>query len=215
MSGQHAGDDDPRELAAVSRGTLAHYEERASSFWEGTRQHDVKQNVDALLSAISGLPPFTILDLGCGPGRDLRALTERGHVAIGLEGAPTFVAMARAWSGCDVWQQDLLALDLPPSRFDGIFANASLFHVPRSVLPRVLRELRRALRPQGVLFASNPHGNDDEGWVRGRYGFWATPQTWKQLVAAAGFALADEYYRPAGRPRAEQSWYATVWRRTD
>lgn len=215
MSGQHASGDDARELAAVSRGTLAHYEERASSFWDNTREHDVTQNIDALLSAITGEPPFTILDFGCGPGRDLRTLSRRGHVAIGLDGVPEFVAMAQAWSGCEVWQQDFLALDLPPARFDGIFANASLFHVPRSVLPRVLGELHRALRPQGVLFASNPHGNDDEGWMRGRYGFWAAPQTWNRLVAASGFALLDEYYRPAGRPRAEQPWYATVWRRAD
>ena len=66
-----------------------------------------------------------------------------GHVAIGLEGAPRFAEMARAFSGCEVWQQDFLRLDLPAGRFDGIFANASLFHVPSSELPRVLRELQR------------------------------------------------------------------------
>jgi SAM-dependent methyltransferase len=205
--------DDPRELEAISRGTLAHYEERASSFWEGTRGHDVAQNIDALLSAITGEPPFTILDFGCGPGRDLRTLAERGHAAIGLEGLSRFAAMARAYSGCEVWQQDFLALELPPGRFDGIFANASLFHVPRAALPRVLRELRTSLRPGGVLFASNPHGTDEEGWNRGRYSYWAAPDTWVRLVTAAGFALVDEFYRPAGRPRAEQPWLATVWRR--
>ena len=53
------------------------------------------------------------------------------------------VAMARAHSGCEVWQQDFLALDLPDGRFDGVFANAALFHVPSQALPRVLRRTAR------------------------------------------------------------------------
>ena len=86
-------------------------------------------------------PPFTILDFGCGPGRDLKVFAELGHIAIGLEGAAHFAAMARAHSGCEVWQQDFLKLDLPDNHFDGVFANAALFHVPSQELPRVLLEL--------------------------------------------------------------------------
>ena len=124
---------DAEELAAVSRDTLAQYEASAEAFWEGTRDHDVEQNVEALLARI-GTAPAAILDFGCGPGRDLKTFASLGHVAIGLEGAPRFVEMARAHSGCAVWQQDFLALDLPAARFDGVFANASLFHVPRQEL---------------------------------------------------------------------------------
>jgi SAM-dependent methyltransferase len=78
--------------------------------------------------------------------------------------------MARDYSGCEVWEQDFLRLDLPEHRFDGVFANAALFHVPMQELPRVLREIRTTLKPRGVLFSSNPHGDDIEGWNRGRYG---------------------------------------------
>ena len=202
-----------RELERIARLTLAHYDERADAFWEGTRDHDVGQNVAALLEHIRGEPPFTILDFGCGPGRDLKAFAERGHVAVGVEGAPRFAAMARAWSGCEVWEQDFLRLDLPPGRFDGVFANASLFHVPASELPRVLRELRAALKPDGILFSSNPHGRNEEGWNRGRYGVYHDPEAWRRYGEAAGFVEIDAYYRPAGLPRAEQPWLATVWRR--
>src|SRR5262249_18504474 len=144
----------PRDLQHISDVTLNHYNQHAERFWRGTRDHDVSQNIDALLQAIEATPPFTILDFGCGPGRDLKALRARGHVAIGLEGSPQFAAMARTHSGCEVWQQDFLALDLPKNRFDGVFANAALFHVPTQELPRVLRELRAALKPRGVLFSS-------------------------------------------------------------
>ena len=198
---------------AISRVTLAHYDDRAEAFLEATRDHDVMQNVEALLSRIEAAPPFTILDFGCGPGRDLRTFGSRGHVAIGLDGAPRFVAMARASSGCEVWQQDFLSLALPAARFDGVFANASLFHVPSDALPRVLGELRSALKPRGVLFASNPHGNNEEGWNRGRYGAYHDLPAWSRFLSQAGFALVDHYYRPAGVPRERQPWLATVARR--
>jgi SAM-dependent methyltransferase len=121
--------------------------------------------------------------------------------------------MARAHSACEVWEQDLLALDLPLRRFDGVFANAVLFHVPGQELPRVLRQLHSTLRPGGVLFSSNPHGRNDEGWSGERYGTYYDLETWRQYLCAAGFVELDHYYRPAGLPRAQQPWLATVWRR--
>lgn len=197
----------------ISAGTLQHYESRAESFREGTRDHDVSQNIEALLRNIPGEPPFTILDLGCGPGRDLAAFAARGHVAVGLDGSPRFVEMARADSGCEVWLQDFLALDLPACRFDGIFANASLFHVPCAELARVLGELHAALKPGGALFCSNPRGDNEEGWRNGRYCVWHDLESWRRWVTQAGFVELEHYYRPPGLPREQQPWLATVWRR--
>jgi SAM-dependent methyltransferase len=204
---------DKKELADITARTLAHYDQRAASFWEGTRDHDVRQNIDALLGAIEAKPPFTILDLGCGPGRDLKTFSDAGHVAIGLEGAATFAAMARTFSGCEVWEQDFLKLDLPDERFDGIFANAVLFHVPTQELPRVLAELHAALKLRGVLFSSNPRGDNEEGWNRGRFGAYHDLETWQDFMTRAGFEEISRYYRPAGLPREQQPWLATVWRK--
>jgi SAM-dependent methyltransferase len=201
------------DLRSIADRTLDHYNDSAESFWEGTRGHDVSQNIAALLRHLEGAGPFTILDLGCGPGRDLKAFTGMGHVAIGLEGAARLAAMAREHSGCEVWEQDLLALDLPKARFDGIFANAVLFHVPGQELPRVLGELHGALKPGGVLFSSNPRGENQEGWNRGRYGAYHDLETWRRYATGAGFTELEHYYRPAGLPREEQPWLASVWRR--
>jgi trans-aconitate methyltransferase len=127
---------DPDAIAAV---TLQHYDAHAEGFRDGTRTHDVTQNIAALLGSIEAAPPFTILDFGCGPGRDLKTLTALGHTAVGLDGAARFVAMAREATGCEVWHQDSMHLTLPPAHFDGVFANASLFHVPSQALPDVLQ----------------------------------------------------------------------------
>lgn len=202
-----------QDLERIADLTLQHYNQRAEDFWEGTRDHDVSQNIEALLHHIEGVPPFAILDLGCGPGRDLKAFAELGHLAVGLEGAASLAAMARVHSDCEVWQQDFLKLDLPRQRFDGVFANAALFHVPSQELPRVLLELHATLKPRGVLFASNPHGRNEEGWNRGRYGAYHDLEAWRRYMSAAGFDELTHYYRPAGLPREQQPWLASVWRR--
>jgi len=203
----------PPELKQITATTLAHYNKRAEQFWEGTRDHDVRQNIEALLRHMHGTPPLRILDLGCGPGRDLAAFRALGHEPIGLDGSIPLAAMAREHSGCEVWEQDFLELNLPAGHFDGIFANASLFHVPRQELPRVLRELNAALKPDGVLFVSNPRGNNVEGWSLERYGVYHDLAAWRTFVEAAGFVKLEHYYRPPGLPRDQQNWLATVWRK--
>ncbi len=201
------------DLALITAKTLEHYNERADEFWEGTRDHDVKQNIEALLRHIRGVPPLRILDFGCGPGRDLAAFRALGHEAIGVEGSPPLAAMAREHSCCEVWEQDFLALKLPTDRFDGIFANASLFHVPRQELPRVLRELHAALKADGVLFTSNPRGNNEEGWNGGRYGAYHDLESWRTFLEQAAFSELEYYYRPPGLPLERQPWLASVWRK--
>jgi len=255
------------DLFAIARATLRHYDAHAAAFREGTWEHDVSQNIDALLTAIDAPPPYRILDFGCGPGRDLCAFIKRGHAPVGLDGSKELASLARqavanlggtvtdidtvtdttvTGTGSDtgtdtvtdtvtdtgtssvtvtdtgtgtntvaaeVWVQDFLALDLPAAHFDGVFANASLFHVPVRALPRVLRELRAALVPGGVLFASNPRGDNRDGWSGSRYGVYHDWRAWREFVLAAGFAEVRHYYRPAGLPRAQQPWLASVWRR--
>ena len=137
---------------------------------------------------------------------------ERGHHAVGLDGAAPFVEMARSYSGCEVWQQDFLDLNLPSARFDGVFANATLFHVPSAALPGVLARLHACLRPRGVLFASNPRGDNREGWNGLRYGAYYDLEGWRAIVVAAGFEEILHYFRPPGLPREQQPWLASVWR---
>jgi SAM-dependent methyltransferase len=204
---------DPPDLKQIASRTLEHYNERAEAFWDGTRGHDVTQNIDALLRHISAPAPYTILDFGCGPGRDLAAFARMGHTAIGVEGAARLAQMARAHSGCEVWERDFLSLDLPSETFDGVFANAALFHVPSQELPRVLGELRAALKPGGVLFSSNPRGENEEGWNRGRYGAYHDLDAWRRFMTDAGFVELEHYYRPPGLPRDQQPWLASVWRK--
>lgn len=205
----------PADLRLLSATTLEDYARNAEGFRAGTQDHDVSQNIDALLRNIRADPPFRILDFGCGPGRDLKTFAALGHSPVGLDGTAAFVAMAREASGCEVWHQDFLELDLPAAHFDGVFANASLFHVPSVALDRVLAQLYATLKPGGVLFSSNPRGHNEEGWHGGRYGVYHDLASWRAAVEAAGFAEIEHYYRPPGLPREQQPWLASVWRKAD
>jgi SAM-dependent methyltransferase len=192
--------------------TIAEYQATAESFREGTWDHDVSQNRAALIAAMPR-NPGKILDLGCGPGRDLIAFKRQGHTAIGLDATPAFVEMAQQLSGCEVWQQSFLNLDLPPESFDGIFANASLIHVPRAEMVRVLGDLWRSLVPGGAIVMSICRG-DSEGYIARPTGYryvvgWEYA-TIAPCVEQAGFEILQHYYRPPGLPCEAQSWLVIV-----
>ena len=203
----------PQELRRLSEITIGHYDRVADDYWYGTRNHDVSQNYEAFLEAIEGKPPYDILDLGCGPGRDLQYFNSMGHAVIGLDGSEALVSLARSNSGCEVLQQNFLAMNLPEYRFDGVFANASLFHVPSQELPRILLEVSNTLKSRGVLFCSNPRGNNEEGLGGSRYSCFFDLDTWRDYVIDAGFIEVRHYFRPTGLPRDRQPWLATVWRK--
>ncbi|MDC0191323.1 class I SAM-dependent methyltransferase [Rhodospirillales bacterium] len=203
----------PQELRRLSEITIGHYDRVADDYWYGTRNHDVSQNYEAFLEAIEVKPPYDILDLGCGPGRDLQYFNSLGHAVIGLDGSEALVSMARLNSGCEVLQQNFLAMNLPECRFDGVFANASLFHVPSQELPRILLEVSNTLKSRGVLFCSNPRGNNEEGLGGSRYSCFFDLDTWRDYVVDAGFIEVHHYFRPTGLPRHRQPWLATVWRK--
>ncbi len=201
-------------LKDITGQTISHYTENAQSFFDGTIDHDVSQNINALLGAIAQnfQGPFKILDFGCGPGRDLKAFKERGHLPVGLDGSPSFCEMAREYSGVEVLNQDFTELDLPLDHFHGIFANASLFHVPKASLAEVMEKLSAALMTHGILFCSNPRGEGETIYGK-RYGHYMELETFIPYLEAAGLSLIDHYYRPTGEPRENQPWLATVARK--
>jgi len=198
----------------IENGTLAHYEQTAESFWQGTRDHDVSQNIEAFLQALPETGPLDMLDLGCGPGRDLAAFKAAGHRPVGLDGSKTFCQMASEHSGCPVLHQQFLSLELDEASFDGVFANASLFHIPSAELERVLKQLHRALRPGGILFSSNPRGSS-EGWNGPRYGHYMELEVTESFLEQAGFKIIHHYYRPEGQPRDSQPWLAILSQRQE
>lgn len=202
-------------MQSLEQITIAEYQATAESFRLGTWDHDVSQNRNALISAMSK-NPGRILDVGCGPGRDLMAFKTLGQEAIGLDATPAFVDMAKHITGCEVWQQNFLNLNLPMQHFDGVFANASLLHVPEANMEQVLRDLYECLVVGGAIVTSLARGSG-EGFDRRATGerytsFWEY-ETIVPYVKKVGFTVVDHYYRPPGLPKQDQSWVVIVARR--
>lgn len=192
--------------------TIAEYQLTAESYRVGTWDHDVSQNREALIEAMSKVSG-KILDLGCGPGRDLVAFQDMGHEVTGLDATPAFVEMAKQAAGCPVWEQSFLSLDLPSNNFDGIFANASLIHVPSADMLLVLQHLYDALCDRGVLVMSMVRGNQ-EGFSERPTGYryvsgWEYETLTPKLLEAK-FQILRHYYRPTGVAIADQSWLVLV-----
>jgi SAM-dependent methyltransferase len=192
--------------------TIAEYQLTAESYRVGTWDHDVSQNREALIEAMPSASG-KILDLGCGPGRDLVAFQDMGHEVTGLDATPAFVEMAKQAAGCPVWEQSFLSLDLPSNHFDGIFANASLIHVPSADMLRVLQNLYDALCDRGVLVMSMVRGNQ-EGFSERPTGYryvsgWEY-ETLAPKLLEAKFQILKHYYRPTGVAIANQSWLVLV-----
>jgi SAM-dependent methyltransferase len=192
------------EIEAV---TIDHYNQNAEAYWHGTENHDVVENYAAFLSPFPKDKILDILDLGCDPGRDVNYFKSLGHRPVGLDGSEIFCRMARQHSACQILQHTFLNLNLQNRSFDGIFANATLFHVPSQELPRVLFDLYASLRPGGIIFLSNPRGNH-EGWSGQRYGHYVQLDTSKLFLEEAGFEVIDYFFRPHGKPNHEQPWLA-------
>lgn len=197
------------DLHEIERQTIGHYDNNANSFWLGTRDHDVSQNVESFLREFPDNKKLDVLDFGCGPGRDLNTFKSLGHRPVGLDGSIAFCQLAIKHSGCHVIHQQFLKLELEENSFDGIFANASMFHIPSQELPGELNKLHHALRPDGILFSSNPRGNG-EGWQGQRFGHYMEIETSKVYFEQAGFKIIHHYYRPESKPRGQQPWLAIV-----
>ena len=203
----------PEQLQELTRRTIGHYEFNAERYCVGTADHDVSQNYAALLDAIETEKPFKILDLGCGPGRDLKYFKSLGHIPVGVEGSETFVEVATKLSGCVVYHMDFIKLALPQVEYDGIFANATLFHIPKQEIKRVMMELYDSLKERGILFCSNPRGKNQEGFSGERYGFYYDWITWKEICLKTGFVEVKHFLRPDGIPEEERPWLASVWKK--
>lgn len=107
-----------------------------------------------------------ILDLGCGPGRDLKYFNQK-YKAIGIEPSKTLAAFARDYSGAEVIETDIQSFETD-LKFDGIWACAILLHLKSSELSSVFKKLTQMIKPNGIIYTSFKYG-DFEGERNGRY----------------------------------------------
>jgi SAM-dependent methyltransferase len=189
--------------------TLAYYESHAAEYAAATEPISMA----SFTSRFAALLPYRapVLDLGCGSGRDLRALTKLGLRCTGLDLSPTLAIRAARYSGCPVVVGDMRALPFQNGNFTGIWASASLLHLPRADLSGGLAECRRVLRDGGIFFSSMKLGRGEGYDTRGRWFSYVTQPEWVSLLEQAGFfVLTTEQSSVPGEQ--DHPWSATFAR---
>lgn len=161
--------------------TLNFYEENAESFTSGTISADMK---DARSRFLERLPfPARILDFGCGSGRDTKAFLDAGYTVDAVDGSPKLCRAASEYTGIGVKQMLFQELE-EENAYDGIWACASILHLPKEELAPVLKKIAAALRPEGILYTSFKYGTF-EGMRGGRYFTYFTEETlpgfWREI----------------------------------
>lgn len=159
--------------------TLNYYNENAKSFIEGTANVDFVSVQDIFLQL---LPSYgTILDFGCGSGRDTKYFIEHGYKVDAIDGSIELCKLASEYTGIDV--KHMLFQELTDARkYDGIWACASILHVKRTELPEILQKMCNATKNNGIIYVSFKYG-DFEGERNGRYFTDMTEESLSELLA--------------------------------
>ncbi|HKZ02153.1 MAG TPA: class I SAM-dependent methyltransferase [Pyrinomonadaceae bacterium] len=162
-------------------------------------------------------PHASVLDLGCGGGRDLKELARRGLSVVGVEYSVPLAELARQYSRQEVWVGDMRVFDLGVGKFDGIWAVASLLHVPRNEIVGVLRKLYEALRSNGILLTSMKKGKGNETAPDGRYFEFYHPEEWELMLKTVGFDIEGQQVSTEKRQTVsgdarQIAWFVTIAR---
>lgn len=192
---------DVREVVARTRVT---YNRNADHYAMTTGRLAQFPGLDRELDRfLDALPPGRVLDLGCGAGRDTEYLVRRGATVISGDLSERLLAMTRARSApAGAVQFDLMSLPFRDGAFAGVWACASVLHVPRLHHFGVFRGIHRVLVPGGLAAISLKEG-DEEAWMTGgrlsspRWFSLRRPDSVVRELREAGFAGADVH--PSGR----------------
>lgn len=188
--------------------TLDYYNQNADSFVEGTIRADMSGVRQRFLKRLPATG--TILDFGCGSGRDAKAFLDAGHIVVALDGSQELSNKAQ-----EVLNQPVICCKFQDYRamtkFDGIWACASLLHLREEELAPVLLELSKSLKPGGVLYMSFKFGE----FAGERNGRWFTDMTEEQLDELMdqfqSLTLIDQWITEDVREDRNEKWINSIY----
>jgi len=139
--------------------TLKYYNENAAIFFENTKDADMKGIYEPFLKYL----PLgaKILDLGCGSGRDTKYFLKKGYDVVAVDGSIEMVKLSTEFTGRQTLHLTFDEIDFH-EEFDGVWACASLLHVPRNRMDSIIRKIYLALKKSGVFYSSYKYGDKEE-----------------------------------------------------
>jgi SAM-dependent methyltransferase len=191
--------------------SAGYYDQHGEAFFRRTVDLDMGAERARFVAHL--LPGASILDAGCGSGRDALAFDRAGYAVTAFDASPEMVRLATEHTGLTVLHLSFEKMTWLEA-FDGVWASASLLHVARAALPDAFGRVVAALRPGGVAYASFKLG-EDEREVEGRRFTDMTERSLRALMEGAGLAVVDLWVSLDGRPAREgEQWVNSVGRRS-
>jgi SAM-dependent methyltransferase len=191
--------------------TIDFYNNNAADFVSGTINADVTYIQDRFLALLP--KGAKILDFGCGSGRDTKYFIEKGFRAEGVDGSEELCKIASDNTGTTVRHMMFNELD-EFDTYDGIWACASILHLPKSELRDVLMKMIRATKYGGYIYASFRYG-DFEGYIDERYFTYFTEESFEEFISDIGeIKIVDKWVSEDVRPdRREMKWLNLILRK--
>ena len=191
--------------------TLDYYNTNATTFASSTRSVDFTQTQDKFLCLLP--PAATILDFGCGSGRDTKYFLDAGMCVDATDGSEELCKLASEYTGIPVQQMLFEELNAK-AQYDGIWACSSILHLPKDILKDVFRKMIEALKEHGVIYTSFKYGTF-EGERTGRFFTDFTEETFQKFsVDIEGMQIEEMWITGDVRPgRGEERWLNLILRK--
>lgn len=184
--------------------TLNYYNENAEEFTASTINVDFTSVQDKFLNKLSS--SSSILDFGCGAGRDTKYFLEKGYIVEAIDGSEELCKIASEYTGIEV--KRMLFQELHDvEKYDGIWACSSILHLPYEELVEVMKKIKVALKDTGIIYTSFKYGSF-EGVRNGRYFIDMTEESLEKLLQDVGGIDVEEMWVTSDvRPgRGEEKW---------
>ena len=193
--------------------TIDYYNQNAKNFIENTQNVDMHLAQDKFLQLLDS--QSSILDFGCGSGRDTMYFLEKGYHVTATDGSAELCRLASAFTGIVVKEMLFQELD-DINKYDGIWACSSILHLPKKELFPVLRKMCIALKSAGVIYSSFKYG-DFEGERNGRYFTDFTEDTFRDFIKdIPELTIEDHWITSDVRPgRGNEKWLNLIIRKSD
>lgn len=190
--------------------TKEYYQNNAQAFFDDTVNADISEQYDRFLKNIPN--GGKILDFGCGSGRDAKAFLQKGYCVNAIDGSSELCRLASEYCGISVKCMDFYDLS-DTEKYDGIWACASLLHIPKNEIPIILSKMEKALAHNGVIYASFKLG-DFEGNRNGRFFSDVNPVIFEEMISdVIGLVKVDEWFTEDVRPEKKTTWYNVILRK--
>ena len=191
--------------------TINYYNLNAKNFIENTQNADMHLTQEKFLQLLPG--SASILDFGCGSGRDTKYFLEKGYQVAATDGSSELCKLASAFAGIEV--KEMLFQDLDASgKYEGIWVCSSILHLSKKELLPVIRKMCDALKDNGVIYTSFKYG-DFEGERNGRYFTDFTEDTFDKFIKVIQeLMIEEEWITSDVRPgRGEEKWLNLILRK--